>query len=96
MGNKISLIYNAKLNTLKYLRFLSKMIKTNSPLVCPLRFLISLFSSLIPSYEGKNRSGIKLKTAKITKKHNGHTRGEFVLIILLKKRIYFKVFNLAL
>ena len=27
----------------------------------------------------------KPKTAKITQKHNGHTRGEFVLIILRKK-----------
>ena len=27
----------------------------------------------------------KPKTAKITKKHNGHTRGEFFLIILRKK-----------
>ena len=33
------------------------------------------------------------KTAKITKKHNGHTRGKFVLIILLKKREYFKAFS---
>ena len=34
------------------------------------------------------------KTAKITKKYNGHTRGKFVLIILLKKkRGYFKVFS---
>ena len=33
------------------------------------------------------------KTTKITKKYNGHTRGEFVLIILLKKRGYFEVFS---
>ena len=33
------------------------------------------------------------KTAKITKKHNGHTRGKFVLIILPKKREYFKAFS---
>ena len=30
------------------------------------------------------------KTAKITKKHNGHTRGDFVLIILLKKTWIFQ------
>ena len=35
------------------------------------------------------------KTAKITKKHNGHTRGEFLLIILLKKGGYFKLFNVV-
>ena len=51
------------------------------------------------SYEGKNSGGIKspkqTKTAKITKKHNGHTTGEFVLIILLKKRGYFIVFSVV-
>ena len=35
----------------------------------------------------------KPKTAKITEKHNGHTRGEFVLIILRKKRGYFRVLS---
>ena len=51
------------------------------------------------SYEGKNSGGIKspkqTKTAKITKRHNGHTRGEFVLIILFKKRGYFIVFSVV-
>ena len=41
MGNKILLIYKSKqLNTLKYPRFLSRMIKTNLPLVCPLCFFL--------------------------------------------------------
>ena len=64
-------------------------------------FLISsvtIFSASL-SYEGKNSGGIKspkqTKTAKITKKHNGHTTGEFVLIILLKKRGYFIVFSVV-
>ena len=56
-------------------------------------------AALTPSYEGKNSGGIKspkqTKTAKITKKRNGHTRGEFVLIILLKKRGYFIVFSVV-
>ena len=42
--------------------------------------------------ESEQRWHKKPKTAKITKKHNGHTRGEFVLIILLNKRGYFEVF----
>ena len=32
---------------------------------------------------------------KITKKHNGHIRGKFVLITLLIKRGYFKIFSVV-
>ena len=35
------------------------------------------------------------KTSKITKKHNGHTWGKFVLIILHKKLGYFQVFSVV-
>ena len=38
MTNKILLIHNTTLNTLKYLHFLSKMIETSSTFVCPLCF----------------------------------------------------------
>ena len=38
MGNKISLIYNAKYFEISM--FLSKMIKTNLPLLCPLCFFV--------------------------------------------------------
>ena len=41
-ANKIALIYNANL---KYPRFLSNMIKTNSTLVCPLCFFV-IFAAL--------------------------------------------------
>ena len=37
----------------------------------------------------------KPKPAKMTKMHNAHTRGEVVLIILLKKHGYFKVFSIV-
>ena len=47
------------------------------------------------SSSGGIKSPKQTKTAKITKKHNGHTRGEFVLIILLKKRGYFIVFGIV-
>ena len=51
--------------------------------------------NVTPSYEEQEeqRWHKKPKTAKITIKHNGHTRGEFVLIILLNKRGYFEVFS---
>lgn len=44
-----------------------------------------------PSCEGKDGGGIKKpKLAKISKKHNGHTRGEFLFqSSYFKKRGYF-------
>ena len=60
---------------------------------------VGTVETLTPSYEEKNSGGIKspkqTTTAKITKKHNEHTGGEFVFIILLKKRGYFVVFSVV-
>ena len=51
MENKIPLIYNAKyleISTFFHV-FLSKMIKTNLPLVCPLCFFFRCFGRFMPS-----------------------------------------------